>query len=90
MAGEWLECQKRIDAYVDEQVGAAPGARGLASLEAFTQHPALQSLGCADQRGPRRLLSPSLTGQTGSADADGRVGQVTFGVVEDREAGLLC
>ena len=35
MAEEWLECQKRIDAYVDEQVGARrrdgreePAARG--------------------------------------------------------------
>lgn len=27
VAGQWLECQKRIDAYVDEQVGAlGPGA----------------------------------------------------------------
>lgn len=29
VAEEWLECQKRIDAYVDEQVGVQRGSHAL-------------------------------------------------------------
>lgn len=113
VAGEWLECQKRIDAYVDEQVRAAASPRGprlprrgvacgslwslggcrvLSFLEAFTEHPARQSLGCTDEQSPRHPLSlcPEPAGKGVQTQTDGRVGQVTFGVVEDREAGPLC